>query len=67
MPKIIDFGVAKALTQKLTADTLGDRARCADPQEQFMRPVSERIDIRLLSYFARLVASWVLWQTRLYL
>ncbi|HEY6370072.1 MAG TPA: tetratricopeptide repeat protein [Candidatus Sulfotelmatobacter sp.] len=38
MPKIIDFGVAKALTQKLTADTMFTRAGALVGTPEYMSP-----------------------------
>jgi non-specific serine/threonine protein kinase/serine/threonine-protein kinase len=42
LPKIIDFGVAKALTQKLTADTLYTRAGALVGTPEYMSPEQAR-------------------------
>jgi non-specific serine/threonine protein kinase/serine/threonine-protein kinase len=43
MPKIIDFGVAKALTQKLTADTMFTRAGALVGTPEYMSPESRTL------------------------
>jgi non-specific serine/threonine protein kinase/serine/threonine-protein kinase len=55
VPKIIDFGVAKALTQKLTADTLYTRAGALVGTPEYMSPEQARssgedIDTRIDVY-----------------